>query len=1164
MGEEGAARARGREGYGTDVVMGSPAGRRLARGAPRSPLLGGEQVPRRGGGSVARKRPRGPSGGGLRGVFDGNHGARTPIVPCSPPGREAPRVPRGPAPPSFPPDEAMIARSQALLRLAPLGLVLALSACSGGGGGDAGGALFIESCSLGCGSGAGGNQVSCAIVNVGRNVEISVLFSEPLDPGSIDNSTFRVINTTTGQVPPMSFSVDPLDPRRLIARPTLTFDTLGNPVFALDENETYEVRIPGEAQDPVGPFIRSRGGRRNQSRLQCTIRTTEGVIDPVPGAPNVTVTVDTLSATGVPAQGAFDVRLDSSVLMVFDDIMNPATLADPLTQEPAFVRAYVDPDGNVADPSDQVELTGSYVWDVDFDLLRTTMVFTPNGGFPSRGSDPVNPRKIVIDIPNSVRDLVGNQLENAGKVVFTTEFVPFGSVCLPDDDGENFLNDNNHDVARSGADWGESLPGALTFGVAGGSGRLGTLVVKTGQTIVLNTDSQTFPLPEQAYELITNEQPTGNQAGDPGDYDPSDPGSWPTITVTDGVFEFSKLIIENNATLVLEGSNPGRVFSCGDLVVNGILDCSGETPAAHPSNSYNVFQDPEAHGGPGGAGGPNGGDGGAGGDRYDHSDTFNALNSIGAVDFPGNPATNPGADNDGREGEGVGNDEVTFIAAGQGGEHYPPNMIEHNNTSNAAFGDAAFSYVDIDGTDECRVAMVAAPGSGGAYALDGGPGVPVSPFTAVEAQSGTPLPNTPAQTPGGDSAALNLPPPGGGGARELDPLLGHLRGGAGGGGGGLHTWGTRSNGTPGQCFGSFTTIFPYWDHSGAGGGGGGGAVQATSGRTLFINGVVDASGGDGGSATIPGQPMSACTSASPSSPENVAACAAFASPGGGGSGGAIRLQARSLSILDLPGRVDVSGGAGGVGVGGSVGGDGGPGLVRLEFVGAGSPETEADNFAGAIVPFLPTDPTFNDPYTSAAILSIGELPRQILRPDSFTASMSCWMKPEGNFFSLLFDADVAGSDDPADKGWNMDILYDTSVPRDGIADAVFPYRGIPTGEPDYPLSGQDFETFFGNGLNHGLPTFQGSIIAVRFQGARLEGDLVDPCNVELSGVDADIAPGSLTPWVRHPADLNLFSPEPNMIRFCVVLEKSMQNPFVNPIESRVVGVSNLRICTSPD
>lgn len=1061
----------------------------------------------------------------------------------------------------------MIARRQALLRLAPLGLAFALSACSGGGS-DSGGTLFIESCSLGCGSGSGGSQVSCAIVNVGRNVELSVLFSEPLDPASIDNSTFRVINTTTGQVPPMSFGVDPLDPRRLIARPTLTFDTLGNPVFALDENETYGVTIPGEAQDATGPFIRSVGGRGNQSRLQCTIRTTEGIIDPVPGAPNVTVTVNTLAGQGVPAQGAFDVRLDSSVLMVFDDIMNPATLADPLTQAPAFIRTFVDPDGNVADSSDQVELAGSYVWNVDFDLLRTTLVFTPNGGFPSRGSDQANPRKIVIDIPNSVRDLVGNQLENPGKIVFTPEFVPFDPVCLPDDDGENFLNDNNHDVSRSGADWGESLPGALTFGVSGGSGRLGTLVVRTGETIVLDTDSQTFPLPTQAYELITNQQPVGNAAGDPGDYDPSDPGTWPTITVTDGVFEFSKLIIESNGTLVLTGSNPGRVFSCGDLVINGVLDCSGSTPEPHPSNSYNMFQDLEAFGGAGGAGGPNGGDGGDGGDRYDQTGTDPALINFGAITFPGDPPDNPGSDNDGKNGEGVGNDEVTRVAAGQGGVHYPPNMIEHSSTGNPAFGDqTAFSHVDIGGTLQCRVAMVAGPGSGGAYALDGSPGVPMSPYTAVEDQNGSPpaLTNTPEQTPGGDNAALNLPPPGGGGARKLDVLLGHLRGGAGGGGGGLHTWGTRSNGAPpGSCFGGFVIAFPYWDHSGAGGGGGGGAIQAVSGRTLTLNGTVDASGGDGGSATIPGQPMSACVQVGAGDPQNVVACAAFASPGGGGSGGAVKLQGRSLSILDLPGRIDVLGGAGGVGVGGSIGGDGGPGLVRLEFIGAGSPETEADNFAGSIAPFLPTDPTFNDPYTSAAILSIGELQRQILRPDSFTASMSCWMKPTGNFFSLLFDGDVAGSDDPADKGWNMDILYDTSVPADGIADEVFPYRGIPTGEPNYPLSGMDFEEFFGNDLNHGLPTFQGSLLAVRFQGARVNGDLPDPCNVELSGVDADIVPGSLTPWVRHPADLNLFEPQPNMIRFCVVLEKAMQKPSINPIESRVVGVTNLRVCSSPD
>lgn len=1066
------------------------------------------------------------------------------------------------------------------MRLSALGLALLLAGCSGSSGGS-GGAFYVESCTLGCANGVGGSQVGCEIVNVGRNVEISVLFSQPIDPTSLSNTTIRIINATTSQVPPFAYSIDPNNPRRLIARPALTFDTLGNPVFALGPDETYEVTIPGISQGDEGPYVRSIGGRSNLSRLKCTIRTTEGLNDFVPGPPSVTAVVDTLTANNVPAHGATGVKVSSSVRMTFNDIMNPATLANPSTGQATFITIRIDTDGNIATTADQVPIGGTFVWNVDFNLLRTTLVFTPTAGFPSKGSNPGAPRRVVVNIPASVTDLVGNPLANPGLRVFEPEEIVFDPLTLPQAGGETFQTNAREDIRLGGANWGGfsvgGVNGRLSAGRTGGSGRLGRLVVRTGQTLVLDTDSQEFPLPGQVYDLMSNVLE--------GDYDPLDPSTWPRITVTDGAFEFAQLVIENNARLILRGSQPGRIYSRGDLVVNGVLDVSGETPAPHQSNDWkgnttnwpaNVNPD-VIFGGQGGAGGPSAGSGGQGGDRYNHNHPGNNYPSFPASNFGNiwisgaNPDQNPGtfggtSFNHGRAGGGIAN---LYPAGGQGGLRHPPTLPVAQQLTNqaATIGELGFTRINSSGdTVECRVSQVGGPGGGGAYALDGGAANPASPFQAeiwpglaagVEGPSSVPTP-----TPGGDNSSLALEPPGQSIRRGLSYEQGNLVGGSGGGGGGMHIWGTRSNATGSlsnlpACRGaSGGATLPYWDHSGAGGGGGGGAVQVNSGRSVVVTGVIDASGGAGGSSTNPGASILGCTSVNPDAAANVTACGHFAAPGGGGSGGALKVRARSISLASVAGRLDVRGGVGGSGVGGSVGGAGSPGLVRLEYSepSPGNPNTDALDLAPRIAPFLPNVPSFNSPFQSAAILSIGGLAGQRVRPDSFTASTSCWMKPEGNFFLLTFDDDEVDA-----PGWSMDIVYNAP----SGTQRLFPYRGIPSTLPEeWPLVGQDFEEYLGNLLNHDLPLGTGSLIAVRFQGARAVGTLTDPCNTQLSGVGSQIVAGSLTPWVRHPAELNHFDPVPNMVRFTVIFEDSLKTP--NSIESRILGVTNLAIRATPD
>ncbi len=1060
--------------------------------------------------------------------------------------------------------------STTLLRLGALAtLGLLLPACSSSGDGDSGGQMFLESCSLGCGSGTSGTPVSCQTVNVAQNMVVSMVFSKPVNENSLNSGTFLLIDAVSGSVPAVSLSVDPGNPRRVIARPQISFDDQNNPVFALSANTTYNLIVPGAAVGGSGTYIESLDGKRNQTALSCTVFTSQGIKDPVPGPPIANAFVETDDGAGgtnpdVPAGGASDVVLDSSVTIVFEDIMNPATLSNPTTLTSPFITTKIDPDGNVGDPTDQVEIAGAYETFVDFDNLRTIVTYTPEAGFFSAGPDPFNPRKTVMNLPAGIEDLTGKPLANAGPIVFTTVGQSLDPISLPQEGGEPFDDESNQDPNESGAAWGS---GRLTYGLGGGAGRLGELVVASGTTLVLNTDSQQFPLPSQYANLLTNAVPGV-------DYNPTVPATWPTITVTNGDFDFTRLVIESNATLVLEGTNPGRVFSRGNLVVNGVIDCSGRSAEAHVSNLFTNFvvgatppATPEelasAYGGEGAGGGPNAGDGGKGGDRYMFTDGGTGsggrrLLLAGGIDYNDVPAP----DNQGERGRGIG--QAGTLAGGVGGDPYP-NMAPAD-TVLANFGPtnlAATNTIADSDTDDCRVTMVAGPGSGGAYALDGGDGIPRN-LGYGSTESPIVINSLPPNTPGGTNAALNLEPPGEVIVRSLDHRLGLLRGGSGGGGGGTHMWGSRipQNGLSGNCAQpGGLPMLPVFDHSAAGGGGGGGAFQGTSGRTVIVAGVIDTGGGDGGSSTGVNTDVNGCPStAGGVNDTTLATCGANASPGGGGSGGSLKLQGESITLAALANRLSVAGGAGGLGVAGSTGGDGSPGLVRLEIDGfTGNQGDFAPGFAPSIEPYLPADGAFNTPFTSAAILSVGAFTVKRIRPDSFSSSMSCWMKPEGNFFGLDFaEDDTVDPDDPDGKAWNMDIIYD-----DNGTERMFPYRGLPTGDPNFPLGSVDFETFLGdNQINHDLPANTGSLIAVRFQGARLSGALNDPCDVRLASPGADIELGSLTTWVKDPNALNDFVPKPNMVRFVVVFEQVLRTQ--GPVQQRIVGVTNLRVNVQPN
>jgi hypothetical protein len=366
--------------------------------------------------------------------------------------------------------------------------------------------------------------------------------------------------------------------------------------------------------------------------------------------------------------------------------------------------------------------------------------------------------------------------------------------------------------------------------------------------------------------------------------------------------------------------------------------------------------------------------------------------------------------------------------------------------------------------------------------------------------------------------------------RSLLPEIGYLRGGAGGGGGGAHLQRTQVNGfilvdcSVAIPQGSALMLSDYISHSSAGGGGGGGAVQVTAGRRLILNGIIDASGGEGGSGTFPPPP------ATPND---------LAQAGGGGAGGSVLLQAPVLQIQSVPGRINVSGGEGGIGTGlafpltASTGGHGSPGMLRIE---AHTPPVIAQE----AFKILPTQAQLNELYGGTAtvtdVISSATWAPLTDQPSGMSGAQSCWIRPTGNFFTLLFE------DDGTEPAWDLQL-------RIKGQSELQSYRGA---NDLLPIS---LEEAWGSDLGT-------SPILVRFQGARAIGQLVDPCAVIDVGAGSLLAEGSLSDWVRHPAELNEFHADPaltpNIFRFVVMWDRS-QAEF-----DQIEAIESIHFAIQPD
>ncbi len=1047
---------------------------------------------------------------------------------------------------------------QTSVTLASLGLFLA--SCSSGSDGpnseDIPGSstMTIQSCVLGCNGPATG-PLSCAINEVFVNQDIWVEFTNPVDLTSVTNSTFQIVENSTGIAPSGSFLIDPNNSRRVIFRPNLTFDASGNPNFGLNAASVYRITIPGVLGGGQGPFIENLNNSPNQVVLDCFVGSGLGIFDAVPGAPTVETFIDVRDETGavvevLPMAGAESVPINSSLRFEFNDLMNPAALVNPSTNTSNTLRVLLDLDGDPTGFEDQVELPGTYELILDENINRTIVQYFPSGNLPTSGLNQLQPRQIVVDVPIQIVDLGGNAIQNPGNRIFTTEFVPQSEVVLT----ENFDGTDLTDTDRTSTfiePLAESVEpvyegftpvdeigyfGRILPGAGGGLGRLGDLRIETGDALVMSTGPDiptvfgpaltTGPVDEDG---VPTTDPEAIEAYHVrtivlDDYlnEEIDPGIT-NIEISNGVFDFASLNIQPGAELSFVGENVPRLFVRGRAVLSGSVASTGGDAPAHDGLL--------GFGGLGGEGGVNAGAGGEGGDRPDltGSDLTGAITFLGYMHDP-----DAEVDTNGQQGIGRGGlDPVGFngFGAGGGGSAWP-----------AVFpGPEREDLGTFEPNSECTSRQAGAPGAGGSFALAGDSGVyiPIGPAT------GNPIPPPPAAIAADELFSASSP------GFSLDPNQGGtLLGGSGGGGGGAGITGTRTNGfplPPQNCSAPFLGddlfLTFYIDQSGAGGGGGGGAMQLQAGAAAEIQGRVDVSGGAGG-GPVPTLLDGGITS------DNQRRT----SPGGGGSGGSILIQSLDVDIASVPGTVDISGGVGGfngLGDGEMRGGAGGPGVIQVFK----SPQQVLD--AEAVAPGVQAFPSEEpDDVEVTDYVNVQDWSFVSTGPGSATGYQTCWIAPDVPFFNVEYFEDDTSDPDPANHifGWNM------KVELQGPA-GVVNYRG-----PSFVTltSGMDLEAQLGNQVGS-------SALIVRFQGVRANQMLDDPCGQELDDDDAVIDRATLTPWVNSPAELNTYwntifpdSPgtaaafRPNLIRAQILFDHDAA--LFNTIES----VVQLTIRSQPD
>ncbi len=700
--------------------------------------------------------------------------------------------------------------------------------------------VCLEGCSLSCNTVStptSSTVTTCLITDIAQNENLVLRFSQPMDPRTVNATTIQ-LRTANGAEPVGQFLVN----GTLVEFKPQVLTQGAQSFFGFQAGETYTLTIAAGANVDT---VRSTAGDPLFNPVSCTMRVTRGIVDLNGVAP---------AADMVQPTALNEVPLDTVIQLRFNELIDatPFTGSSGPDSPVAFsvARTLGQGDNRICSPEVSL-LAGSIRVDQIAAIPASVVTFTPAQPLPTNSC-------IRVSVTNRVVDLSGRPAEPQS-FEFRTLQAPLTERTVI----EEFDTAANLDVERSAGAWGG---GVASFAQIGGDGRHGTFSVSMANQLANQGSYRVF-------ELNTNNTviPAANTIGGAA------------LTVTDGVYQFTDMVVPVDVKLVFVGTAVPQISVRGRFQIDGVIDVAGQTLPFFESSNLTAFP-----GQPGGIGGIGGGNGGSGGTR---------CNGVSAL-----PANRGQNGFDARVPAGHAYVGQVAGTGGRGSDLFPVSGLRTS---------LVFPPVT---TATSYVLQTTSGGGGGGLVVAGGIGRAVS-NQADPSGNGAIRPDfLGPDTAGGGSFPIYTVP-------AQTPSSRHfLVGGAGGGGAGSHA----------ALMTKVLAQAPTGNWAGGnGGGGGGGVIALRAGNLLRLNsgGRVAAAGGSGGVSPV-------TQTAVPQS-----------APGGGGSGGSILLQ--SGGTAEILGAVDVRGGNGGLLFrstlttpnpnGGTVrveGGVGSVGVLRLEVPGA--------------------------------------------------------------------------------------------------------------------------------------------------------------------------------------------------------------------------------------
>lgn len=471
-----------------------------------------------------------------------------------------------------------------------------LGACTGGSSGAGripqpacgnGSNFCLVSCNLGC-------QVSgtCSITSIAQNQPIELTFSDLIDPATITAGSVS-IKTANGEAPTGRFFVDG---RKLIFVPEVRIAG-GVTTFGFRAGATYVMSLNAAA---TGAVLSSVSGDRLARSVTCSLQVTQGLVDLDGRAPTAELVLPT-ATTGVSRDATIVLRF--SELIDTSSFNGGSTISSPVTYQ--IRRTTPDP----LDPNVRICEQGFVPV-----LIQGVPVASVEGSNPPRTVVTLQPAVQLPDrvcveviVTSQVRDLAGNP--SAGQTFrFFTEV---GTVVLQSVT-ESFANDVGMARDVSGGTW---TGGVATPARIGGSGVLGEFSFLNGTPVP--GQPNTYEIRTDNFTVPANQTLFGDQS----------------ITVTDGVFEFSKFEVPAGIRVIFRGPHPARILVRGECLIEGEVGADGANAATN-FRGESTLPNTGVAGQAGGIGGAGGGDGGQGADGC--SGTGPGPNFNGR---PGEPAT---------------------------------------------------------------------------------------------------------------------------------------------------------------------------------------------------------------------------------------------------------------------------------------------------------------------------------------------------------------------------------------------------------------------------------------------------------------------------------------------------------------------------------------------